>query len=76
MTAPLAQRQRELRQIMIQRKQMREKNFPSFMASTQAALPSTTHRFFVENHTDNETVIQDLHKIENLVDTLGKKKKR
>jgi len=64
-----------LRNLMIERKRRREKNLPRYMAPTDSTLPSATHRFFIENHTENGEVIHDLQMIEDFVDELGGQKK-
>ena len=76
MKSNLAQRYRELRDVMIDRKKKREKNYPRYMAPTETKLPSYTHRFFVDRHADNESVIQDLHRIETFVDKISKKSRK
>ena len=65
-----------MRDIMIDRKKKREKNYPAYMAPTEAKLPSYTHRFFVDRHAENEKVIKDLHKIETFVDKISKTGKK
>ena len=61
---------------MVKRQKLREKKLPKFMSSTETALPNTTHRFFVENHTENGQVLSDLYRIEDFVDSLDKRKKK
>lgn len=45
------------------------------MADTESKIPATTSPFFVENHCENDTVVQDLHKIGDFVDNLKKSRK-
>ena len=44
------------------------------MKTTESKMPSIISRFFVENHTENDDVVDELHRIEDFVDKLGKGK--
>ena len=46
------------------------------MAQTEGKMPNLTSRFFVENHSENGKMVEDLNRIEDFVDRLtGKGKK-
>lgn len=72
---PLAQRYKEIKQMMQQRRLRQDLKLPRFMAQTKGSIPSGTSRFFLENHTENEQVIDDLNQIEDFVDELAGNKK-
>ena len=59
----------------MERKRKLEKHLPRFMVSTESAMPSVISRFFIEKHSENAKVVDDLHKIEDFVDGLNKQKK-
>ena len=56
----------------MERKRKLEKHLPRFMVSTESAMPSVISRFFIEKHSENAKVVDDLHKIEDFVDGLNK----
>lgn len=57
------------------RRLKQDQKLPRFMSLTKGSIPNITSRFFVENHTENEQVIDDLNQIEDFVDELGGTKK-